>query len=153
MKYRKHLRGFTLMELLITVAIIGILSAIAIPAYRDYVRRGRTTEATSALATIRLKLEQYFQDGAPQTYVGLVDAACVPIAAGVGPYVTPRYFTYACVTTPTTYTITATGNAATGMGGYVYTITDTGAKTSTLYDGTTGACWLTKTGQTCATGY
>ena len=153
MKWRQHIRGFTLIELMIVVAIIGILAALAIPAYTDYVRRGKIPEATNGLSNIRLKLEQFYQDSAPQTYVGLVDAACVPAIAGVGLFVTPRYFTYTCAVTPTTYTITATGVAAVGMNGYIYTIDDTGAKTSTLYDGTTGACWLNKPGQTCATGF
>ncbi len=42
---RKNLRGFTLIEIMITVAIIGILSSMAIPAFSKYVRRSRTTEA------------------------------------------------------------------------------------------------------------
>ncbi len=55
-------KGFTLIELMIVVAIIGILSMIGIPAYNDYVTRGKLVDATSKLADMRIQLEQYYQD-------------------------------------------------------------------------------------------
>ena len=54
--------GFTLIEVMITVAIVAILGAIAVPSYNEYVQRARITEATSALSDMRNKMEQYFQD-------------------------------------------------------------------------------------------
>lgn len=49
----KHQGGFTIIELMIAIAIIGILAAVAIPAYSDYVKRTRESEAINALGSIR----------------------------------------------------------------------------------------------------
>ncbi len=55
-------KGFTLIELLVVVAIIAILASVAMPLYTDYVIRSKTSEATSTLATMRVQMEQSFQD-------------------------------------------------------------------------------------------
>ena len=57
-KFQSH--GFTLLELMITVAILGILSAIAIPAYTGYIKTAKMTEAHNNLAALRLAEEEYF---------------------------------------------------------------------------------------------
>ena len=53
-------RGFTLMELMITVAVIGILSAIAYPAYQDYVRKSRRVDAKNALLDMASRQERFY---------------------------------------------------------------------------------------------
>jgi len=129
--------GFTLIELMIVVAIIGILSAIAMPSYQDFVLRGKVTEATTNLADLRIKMEQWFQDN--RTYVG---GNCTPANA--------KYFDYACtIQTATTYTIGATGKSSEGTGGFSYTIDQSNVKASATPTSTGTNCWVTKKGGTC----
>lgn len=113
---RKKHKGFTLIELMITVAVIGILAAIAIPSYRDYVKRANRNEAKAMLMENVQFLERnyteankYDKDSAgngisiirnrsPATGTKLYDIAVSNLAAN-------------------TYTLTATPTAGAGMAG------------------------------------
>jgi type IV pilus assembly protein PilE len=124
--------GFTLIELLITVTIVGILAAIAIPSYQNYIRRGQIEEATAALSSGRVTLEQFFLD--KRTFVG---ATCPA---------NTTHFALACTLAATTYTITATGSGASAS--FVYTIDEKNARTTAGPWGS-GACWIDRKGGTC----
>ncbi len=60
---QKSQKGFTLIELMIVVAIIGILAAIAVPAYQNYTLRARFTEVVNATASVKTGIEICVQDG------------------------------------------------------------------------------------------
>lgn len=137
--------GFTLIELMIVVAIIGILSAIAVPAYGDYVRRGKITEAISGLSDIRVKMEQFFQDR--RTYDGGCAAGTIaPLPANT------NNFTFSCTfgAGNTTYTATATG--INSMAGFLYTVDQVNAKSSTItgaWTASSSTCWVLKKDGSC----
>lgn len=133
-------RGFTLIELMVAIGVVGILSAIAIPTYRGYVRRGDAEEAVAGLASGRVAIEQYFLDN--RTYAGLnsgLNPQC-PVSSNAN-------FTFACSNlSATTYTLTATG--ADSMAGYTYTINQANLRTTTSPWGN-GNCWILRKGDSC----
>ena len=94
-------KGFTLIELMIVVAIIGILAAIAIPAYQDYTARAQASEAFSLLDGLKTPtLESFVQDGTWQTPSG---------AVVIGKYVATIGFTQASGANTMVAAFTATG--------------------------------------------
>jgi type IV pilus assembly protein PilE len=148
-------RGFTLIEVMITVAVVAILAAVALPTYADYVTRSKVVEATSSLSDMRVRLEQHFLD--LRQYPG----SCVVLAAGPAPagniYLPAgsKYFTFTCALTAASYTVTATGKATEHMGGFVYTIDQSNnRRTTSLPSGWSGAgsastCWVIKKNGDC----
>jgi type IV pilus assembly protein PilE len=140
MAKRSRAQGFTLIELMIVVAIVAVLASIALPSYRDYIRRGQVPEAFTFLSDYRVKLEQYYQDNRAYSTNGTCGTGVLNFSSTAA-----KYFTFSCSTAGTfqTYTLTATGSAGQASG-HVYTLTNDGSKATTLFKGaaSTKTCWL-----------
>jgi type IV pilus assembly protein PilE len=139
--------GFTLIEVMIVVAIIAILTAIAVPGYMQHVQRGRIVEATSQLATYRVKLEQYYQDNKNYGSTASVCGNSIGTATG-------DYFNFTCNwgagATNQSFLITATGKAS--MAGFSFTVDQSNGRATTGFPGQSGvpaACWITRKGDAC----
>lgn len=134
--------GMTLIELMIVLVIAGILASIALPMYRDYVIRGKLTDAQATLSGTRTKLEQYYQDN--RTY----PASCGGTAANIPTFNLPsasQYFAYTCSAGDTagqTFVLTATGASGGDTAGFIYTINEQGVRATT---GVPSNGWTVKT--------
>ena len=129
-KSMKNEKGFTLIELMIVVAIIGSLAAIAIPNFLNYQKKAKQSEAKVNLGAIRTLAEAYRAEH--DTY--LPAGATVPydpVVLGFEVKGTARYTYSVTVATATTFTVTATGTA-TGIAGDVWTIDQDGTLTDVV---------------------
>ena len=141
-------QGFTLIELMIVVAIIAIIASIALPSYRESVARGRRADARSVLLENVQWMERNFtltnkydKDGAGTTIASPTVAA--PLSGSSPKEGTDKYYTITLSTlTAATFTFTATPiNGMSGDKCGNLTITHTGAKGQSGTGATIDQCW------------
>lgn len=106
--------GFTLIELMIAVAIVGILSAIALPAYNSYVIKGKRSQAKAVMLNLSMNEERYYTNNNAYYPASGVAWTAAPTAEPqgwpnfAGTNMSSRTYDLSVVDTATTYTITAT---------------------------------------------
>jgi type IV pilus assembly protein PilE len=149
----KNSQGFTLIELVVAMVIVGILAAIAIPTYSNYTLKSHRTEAKAALLDAASLEERYFStnNSYSSTPSDLGYSGVVPFNVGNGYYqisaitvAAPTAPTGTTAGTPATYSITATavGNQASDVSCATYTITSAGVTTATGTDPNASVdCW------------
>jgi type IV pilus assembly protein PilE len=159
----RYASGFTLIELMITVAVIAVLSAIALPAYTDYVTRSKLAEAYAHLADLRVKMEQAYLDNRRYNSITVGLGTC-GIPGGNTPTVQgTKYFDFTCLSSNPNaagdqeYVLTATGKAAESLSGIAFTINHGNVRATTVTAATTMAdkgyagagCWVRKKPSQC----
>lgn len=130
----KKSKGFTLIELMIVVAIVSILLAVAIPSYNNQMRKSRRSEAKQVLSDVMLRQEKFRSNNA-------LYGTNAAIPNGIGPIGTSSYYNFALTSvTATGYVITATptgDQAADSCGNLLITMRTTGPDK----DPDTAGCW------------
>lgn len=147
MSSRQKNLGFTLIEVMIVVAIVAILGAMAYPSYVAYMQRGMIAEALGNLAEMRVRQERYFQDNRSYVSAGVIcNTSLLTLTAGLE----QKYFVLGCAGNANTFTAWANGTGA--VNGINFTIDQDNVRQTTAFPGTAGLplnCWISKRGETC----
>ncbi|MBA3058929.1 MAG: type IV pilin protein [Gammaproteobacteria bacterium] len=138
--HQRHQSGFTLIELMIVVAIVGILSAVAYPSYTESVRRGDRSAARAALLEAQQFMERYY--AANSRYSTAADGTgspTLPPRLQAVPEGSPKYDLTVSAVTLNSYTLTADPRAADKCENL--TLTNTGVKGRSATVPTIPECW------------
>ncbi|MBA3624367.1 MAG: prepilin-type N-terminal cleavage/methylation domain-containing protein [Methylibium sp.] len=147
--HRRH-QGFTLIEVMIAVAIVGILVTIALPSYRDYVIRGQLVDGTNGLASMRAEMERHFQDNRTYATVAGTPTFTTPCARPAAER-TFGNFVVDCSAGPaaTTYMLRATGSGP--VVSFVFRVNERDERQTSAPTGwgDSATCWVLRRGQSC----
>ncbi len=135
-------RGFTLIEILIVIALVGILTAIALPAYQSYIMKSRARSATADLVTLSLVVENQYQKSLTYSTSSTATTTATTTAFSGWNPAQSVFFTY-------TYGYTAANSAATPAVPESYTLTATGIGTMSCTLTLTSANTRNATGSSC----
>ena len=156
-------RGFTLIELMITIAIIAILTAVAFPSYTDYVTRSKLAEAYAHLADLRVKMEQSYLDNRRYNATGALGTCGVP-GGNIPTALGAKYFDFECLSSAPNaagdqeYLLTAKGKVAESLSGISFTVNQGNTKATNVTAATpmadkgyasSATCWVRKKPSTC----
>ena len=123
--------GFTILELMIVIAVIVLLLGSALPAYQDFVVRSKLQSGTESLSALRGLLTQVYADN--RSYRNLDDTAC-----RIATYPTEHFDLDCTATSDKSYLLTATSQASEGLGSagdYVYVLDSNGIRDTTVFRG------------------
>lgn len=139
---KRQQSGYTLVEVMVAVAIVAIISSVAVPAYTGYVKRGRLTEAFTGLGAGQTAAEQFWANY--RNYDGFKDSKSFPKNG--------QNFEFSLSDAgPTGYTLIAKGKGM--VEGFTYTIDQDGTrKTTAVPTGftTSDSCWIDREGGKCS---
>lgn len=132
--------GFTLIEMMIVVAIIGILASIAYPSYVESVQRGDRASARSALLESQQFMERFYAANDAYNQDKASVAVALPFRLQSIPFDSPKYDLTISASTVNSYTLTATPRATSERCGNL-TLTNTGVKDRSGTAATVKECW------------
>ena len=144
----KQQHGFTLIEVMITVAIVAILAMVAMPSYRDYILRGHLADASNGLATVRALMERHFQDNRTYATAGTFTTPCAA-AANTRTF---NNFVVTCASTPTATAFTLQADGSGPAAGFTFTVTEADVRATTAAPSGWTTCaskWLLRKGAVC----